>query len=40
MIGYDFAPTPKARGDDLTACFYADNCGKDKTAECSLTPES
>lgn len=34
-------PVPKARADDIfTAVFDADTVRKDKTADCSLTPES
>lgn len=44
MSGYDTfksVPVPRARGDDtFTAIFDADTVRKDKTADCSLTPES
>gem|GEM_PF-802820 len=43
MRGIDnmLSPVPKARADDIfTAYLYADNDGKDLSAECRSIPES
>lgn len=41
MIDHIYAPTPKARGDDVfTAAFYADTDRKAQSAECRSTPKS